>query len=167
MNAKKHWYAVYTHPRWEKKVHKLLTEAGIESYCPLNTTIRKWSDRLKKVEEPLFKSYVFVHLLTSELQAVRNTPGVVNFVYWLHKPAIIRDQEIEDIKRFLGEYDQVEVIRMDGPIRPGNRLRITSGLLMEKEATAIKVHGRTVEVLIESIGFKLVATIDKKRLEKV
>jgi transcription antitermination factor NusG len=63
---KKHWYAIYTNPRWEKKVDKLLTEAGIESYCPLNTVMRKWSDRMKKVEEPLFKSYVFVQRLRGE-----------------------------------------------------------------------------------------------------
>jgi transcription antitermination factor NusG len=58
----KKWFAIYTRPRWEKKVHKLLEEKGIECYCPLNKVHRKWSDRIKIVEEPLFKSYVFVKL---------------------------------------------------------------------------------------------------------
>jgi transcription antitermination factor NusG len=54
------WYAVYTRPRWEKKVAALLLHKGIESYCPLNKVRRRWSDRTKTIEEPLFKSYVFV-----------------------------------------------------------------------------------------------------------
>jgi transcription antitermination factor NusG len=165
--SKKCWYAVYTTSRWEKKVHARFTEAGIESYCPLNKVLRRWSDRVKKVEEPLFKSYVFVHISEAEKQAVLNTHGVVNFVYWLGKPAVIRDQEILEIRRFLGEYENVEVLRMDQPLMPGTRVRITSGLMMDHEATAVKIHNRTVEVIIESIGFKLRATVEKKRLEKI
>jgi transcription antitermination factor NusG len=56
------WYAIYTRPRWEKKVNFLLQGKGIESYCPLNKVRRKWSDRIKTIEEPLFKSYVFVKI---------------------------------------------------------------------------------------------------------
>ena len=56
------WYAIYTRPRWEKKVNLLLGGKGIESYCPLNKIKRKWSDRLKTIQEPLFKSYVFVKI---------------------------------------------------------------------------------------------------------
>jgi transcription antitermination factor NusG len=56
------WYAIYTRPRWEKKVNGLLEAKGIESYCPLNRVRRKWSDRIKTIEEPLFKSYVFVKI---------------------------------------------------------------------------------------------------------
>jgi transcription antitermination factor NusG len=61
-----HWYALYTKPRWEKKVHALLTDKKIESYCPLNKVRKKWSDRMKTVEEPLFKSYVFVRVNEEE-----------------------------------------------------------------------------------------------------
>lgn len=142
-------------------------DAGIESYCPLNTVLRKWTDRIKKVEEPLFKSYVFVHIAPTERQKVLSIPGVVNFIYWLKKPAVVRDQEIEDIRRFLGEYVEVEAHRIQTDIEPGSRLRITSGVLMDKEAVALNVHKKYVEVLIESIGFRLVATVEKKRLQKV
>jgi transcription antitermination factor NusG len=166
-NEEKHWYVLYTNGRWEKKVHLRLLESGVESYCPLNTVMRKWSDRLKKVEEPLFKSYVFVHISEPEKQTVLNTQGVVNFVYWLGKPAIVRDFEIEEIKRFLGEYENVEVVKLDSPIKPGTKLRVVSGLMMNHEATALKIYNKTIEVVIESIGFKLVATIDKKKLERI
>ncbi len=78
MNTK--WFAIYTRPRWEKKVHILLMQKGIESYCPLNKVRRRWSDRIKLVEEPLFKSYVFVKTDEAGRTPVRMTDGVVNFV---------------------------------------------------------------------------------------
>ena len=98
-----HWYAIYTKPRWEKKVHALLTEKKIESYCPLNKVRKKWSDRMKTVEEPLFKSYVFARVSEEEQTRVRMTAGVMNFVYWQGKPAIIRAKEIETIRKFLND----------------------------------------------------------------
>ena len=85
MTAK--WYAIYTRPRWEKKVNHLLQGKGIESYCPLNKVRRKWSDRIKTIEEPLFKSYVFVKIDEEARTNVRMTDGVINFVYWNGKPS--------------------------------------------------------------------------------
>ena len=107
MSEVKKWYAVYTKPRWEKKIHKLFSEKGLESYCPLNKIRRKWSDRIKIVEEPLFTSYVFVKVDEEEKTKVRTTNGVLNFVYWQGKPAIIKEKEIEVIKKFLHEYENV------------------------------------------------------------
>ena len=88
------WLAVYTRPRWEKKVNQLLSEKGVESYCPLNKVRRRWSDRMKIVEEPLFKSYVFVKVNDEDRSVVRMTAGVINFVYWEGKPAVIKEKEI-------------------------------------------------------------------------
>lgn len=160
----KQWLAIYTQPRWEKKVFKLLGERDIESYCPLNTVYRQWSDRIKKVEEPLFKSYVFVRVSQEEQTKVRMTPGVLNFVYWLGKPAVVRDEEIDTIRRFMNEYDDVEVVPLE-EIKPGSRVVISGGIMMGEEAVALKVFKNTVEVRIESIGFSLVAKLDKARLQ--
>src|ERR1700738_1630273 len=104
---KKNWYAVYTKPRWEKKVYSLLIEKGMEAYCPLNRVRKKWSDRVKWVEEPLFRSYVFVRVPEAEQTSVRMVNGVVNFVYWMGKPATVKDKEIDIIRMFLNEYDDV------------------------------------------------------------
>lgn len=162
MNTTKRWYAVYTKPRWEKKVYQLLQDKGVESYCPLNKVHRKWSDRMKIVEEPLFKSYVFVKVGEEDKTPVRMISGVVNFVYWLGKPAIIKDKEIDTIKRFLGEYDNVEVKQIN--IFPKSKVQIRKGALMDKEATVIRVLKNKVEVIIESIGYCLVAYIDKSNI---
>src|ERR1700741_3474491 len=125
------WLAVYTRPRWEKKVNQLLADKGLESYCPLNKVRRKWSDRVKLVEEPLFKSYVFVKVNDEDRIAVRMTPGVVNFVYWDGKPAVIKEKEINAIKRFLNDYKNVEVKPMS--LQVHQRVKITTGSLMDQE----------------------------------
>ena len=62
----KTWYAIYTKSRNEKKVSSLLAEQDIEHYLPLVKKIRQWSDRRKTVEEPLFSSYIFVHITEKE-----------------------------------------------------------------------------------------------------
>jgi transcription antitermination factor NusG len=162
MSNPKRWYAVYTKSRWEKKVNMLLQESGVESYCPLNKVHRKWSDRMKVVEEPLFKSYVFVKVNEQEKTAVRMVNGVVNFVYWLGKPAIIKDKEIETIKRFLDEYDNVEVKQV--PLEAGKKVMVQSGILMGKKGIVKQVLHKKVVVLIESIGFTLTAYIEKSKI---
>src|SRR5271170_7100148 len=105
--SRMNWFVLYTKPRWEKKVYTLLTGNNIEAYCPLNRVRKKWSDRVKWVEEPLFKSYLFVRIAEEEQTAVKMANGVVNFVYWLGKPAVVRDEEITIIRKFLDEYSNV------------------------------------------------------------
>lgn len=156
------WLAVYTRPRWEKKVNMLLTEKGLESYCPLNKVRRKWSDRMKVVEEPLFKSYVFVKVDNNDRIAVRMTNGAINFVYWDGKPAVIKEKEINAIKRFLNEYENVEANPVD--LKVNQRVRITNGTLMDKEGKVLDVRHKTVKVAIESLGYILVAYIERSKL---
>ena len=165
MREVKKWYAVYTKPRWEKKIHKLFNEKGLESYCPLNKIRRKWSDRIKIVEEPLFKSYVFVKAAEEEKTKVRSTNGVLNFVYWQGKPAIIKEKEIDVIKKFLHEYETVIAEPIE--LKSDMKIKIQQGAFMDKEATVTKVLGNKVQVIIESIGYSLVAVIDKSNIAMV
>jgi transcription antitermination factor NusG len=157
------WLAVYTRPRWEKKVNQLLTEKGLESYCPLNKVRRKWSDRVKLVEEPLFKSYVFVKVSDEDRTAVRMTSGAINFVYWQGKPAVIKEKEILAIKRFLDEYENVEA-RSSADLKVNQRVRITNGSLMDQEGKVMDLHRKTARVAIDSLGYILVAHIDRSKL---
>jgi transcription antitermination factor NusG len=156
------WLAIYTRPRWEKKVNQLLTEKGLESYCPLNKVRRKWSDRVKVVEEPLFKSYVFVKVSDEDRSAVRMTTGAINFVYWLGKPAVIKEKEIIAIKRFLNEYENVAVQSME--LKVDQRVRITNGTLMDHEGKVLDIRHKTAKVAIDSLGYILVAYIDRTKL---
>src|SRR4030095_10825822 len=112
VNDSFNWYVLYTKPRWEKKVSGLLTKKQVENYCPLNRVLRQWSDRKKIVFEPLFKSYVFVRIPDNRLTEIRLTVGVINFVYWLGKPAIVRDNEIIMIRRFMNDHTNVQLERI-------------------------------------------------------
>lgn len=156
------WHAIYTRPRWEKKVNRLLESKGIESYCPLNKVRRKWSDRIKTIEEPLFKSYVFVKISDQAKADVRLTDGVINFVYWNGKPAFIKEKEIQTIKRFLDEYDNVELVKIE--LKPEQRVRVTAGPLMDQEGKIIELKHKVAKVAIDSLGYMLVADIDKAKL---
>jgi transcription antitermination factor NusG len=151
------WYAVYTKPRWEKKVAEALTRKQIEVYCPLNKVSHQWSDRKKSVEEPLFTSYVFVRIPESMKTTVRETGGIVNFVYWLGKPASIPNHEIDLIKRFLHQYQQVTVERF--PIHENEMIRVTAGPLMHQYARVVEAGKNTVKAVLHSMGFALTATV--------
>ena len=157
MNENNKWYAIYVRPRWEKKVAEILTRKKIQNYCPLNKVTRQWSDRKKIVQEPLFTSYVFVRVSQFEITSLKQVHGVVNVVYWLGKPAIIRDSEIELIKRFLSEHDNVRLEK--APINVDDRVQILSGPLMELEGKVIALKPRTVKIMLPSLGYLMYAAV--------
>lgn len=117
---------------------------------------------MKVVEEPLFKSYVFVKVNDDDRTVVRMTPGVINFVYWNGKPAVVKEKEINTIKSFLNEYENVEVKPM--AVEMNQRVRITAGPLMDQQGEVIGLNRKTVKVAIDSLGYLLVAYIDKTKL---
>jgi len=165
MSEEINWFALYTKPRWEKKVAKKLADSGINVYCPLNKVVRQWSDRKKTVYEPLFKGYVFVRISGHETTKVKQTDGVVNFVYWNGKPAIVRQEEIEVIQRFLSEFSEIEV--EDLGLDVNKRVLIKNGVLVNYQGIVLEMYGNKAKVLIESMGVKLSATIDKMNLKVI
>ena len=162
---RKNLYVIYTRPRWEKKVFKTLIEREIEAYCPLNRVRKKWSDRIRWVEEPLFKSYVFVRVAEEDQTRVRMINGVVNFVYWLGKPGVVKNKEIEIIRKFLNDYQEVWTEPI--ALQKDARVIIRQGAFMDKEARVVKVVNNKVRILVESIGCSLVAVVAKSNLEVV
>jgi len=157
------WYALYTKPRWEKKVADLLGLKQIENYCPLQRTERNWSDRKKIILEPLFKSYVMVRLAPKAHIPVLQTDGVLGFVTFQGKPAVIRDVEIETVKQFLQDYENIQVERID--VNINDEVTIINGPLMQQKGQVQEVSGKMVKVMLPSLGFALVA-IDKSNLAK-
>lgn len=117
---------------------------------------------MKLVEEPLFKSYVFVKVTEQERTAVRMTNGAINFVYWDGKPAIVKEREISAIRRFLDEHEQVEARPVN--LKLNDRVRITNGTLMDHEGKIVALRHKTAKVAIDSLGYILVAYIDRTKL---
>ena len=141
-------------------------QKGFESYCPLNKVRRKWSDRIKVVEEPLFKSYIFVRIKEDEKSEIRYVDGVLNYVYWNGKPAIVKDDEIIEIKKFMSEYEDVQVGNIE--MKPADEVLVKQGVMMGVSGRILRVlSNNMVEVRIDSLGFVLTAKFDKQKLDKV
>lgn len=164
-DERSYWYAVTTKPRCEKKIAKVLELKGIENYCPLNKVTRQWSDRKKVVLEPIFKGYVFVRVEEQKKWELKRIDGILNYVYWLGKPAKIKDEEINIIRRFLNEFDDVQIEQVG--LQVNGKVRIKQGVLMNYEGVLLEVSGNRAFVKIESMGLQLSAHFDKKNIEKI
>ena len=154
--GEKKWHVVYTKSKWERKVDGLFEKHGIESWCPVQKRERQWSDRKKIIEEPLFRSYVFVRISKEEHTKVLSTIGVVNFLYFERKPAIIRDNEIETIKKYLGLSNaSIQVVNMT-TIPAETKVLINQGLFMGQKGEVIKASKKSVFVRLESINMMMI-----------
>ena len=151
----KNWYVLYTKPRNEKKVALDLEKMGINVYCPLVTEIHQWSDRKKKVEVPLIKSYLFVQLEEKNRDIVFQVPGAVRYVFWLQKPAIVKGQEIDIMKEWLsGETVDAKV----ESLRPGDKMSVPSGFFKGKEGVIEEINNNRVQLLLLDLGMKITLT---------
>jgi transcription antitermination factor NusG len=152
------WFAIYTRPKNEKKVVAGLEKIGIEVYCPMVKQVKQWSDRKKKVEVPLINSYVFVNIEESARNIVFEIPGVVRYLFWLGKPAVIQEQEIEVLKESLkGILSTVEV----NGIQPGDNLTISNGPFQGKEGVVSQVEKNNIRLVLKELG--VVITISKEK----
>jgi transcriptional antiterminator RfaH len=164
------WLALYTKPRNEKKLHDSITEQGIESYLPLHETIRIWSDRRKKVQVPLFPSYVFVRPKTrQEYYIALNCFGAVRFITFCGKPAVVTDKEIEAIRLLLNEECEYEMEASNETFSPGEWIEIFKGALRGFQGEMIEHRGQyKLIVRIGALEQSLLVTVplsDVKKLE--
>jgi transcription antitermination factor NusG len=160
------WYVAYTKPRNEKKVAALLQQRGIEVYCPVQEEIRQWSDRKKKVSEPVFRSYIFVQLAdyTQDSLPVLETAGVVSFVWWNKKPGIVRNEEIQAIKDFLTAYKEVKTVT---DIKEGELVTVQEGPLKNIDGVVKYIKGSKAYLTIASLGMSLVATVPVRSIDRI
>jgi transcription antitermination factor NusG len=98
-SAKLKWFVIYTRPNHEKVLAQEISQLqSCESYLPVKKIMRKWSDRVKKIEVPLFSNYVFVKSTNESRTLLFNMPGIIRFVSFEGKPVTISDNEIARIK---------------------------------------------------------------------
>ncbi|MGN7808452.1 MULTISPECIES: UpxY family transcription antiterminator [Flavobacterium] len=144
------WYVVYTKPKWEKKVAEKLTQIGIECYCPLITQVKQWSDRKKKVEMPLFNSYVFIQIEDADRNSVFEVAGVVRYLFWLGKPAVVRDEEINVIKNSLKASNIADI--SVSQIQVGDKIKLETGAFSNQNAIVQEVSKTHYILVLESLG---------------
>jgi transcription antitermination factor NusG len=153
------WYAIQTQGRQEKGVAMRLSERGLSTYLPLVTEVRRWSDRRKRMEVPLFPGYVFVYTPMNDqirVTALR-APGVTGFVTSQGQPVPIPDAEIESVQQLLSQ---------STPLHPhvfvssGKRMRIRGGALDGLQGILIGTNPDwslviSVELIQRSIALRL------------
>lgn len=158
-----HWYALYTRPRHEKQVLQELTGRLIEAYLPIQKVRRRWSDRYKIVEEPLFKNYLFVR---SQEQSFRNALkpyGALSFVMVEGIPAIIPDYEIDAVRILVNS----ELPHNPYPyLKEGRRVRVNYGPLEGCEGILVRRRGEArLVVSMNLLQRSLEAEVDAAWIE--
>jgi transcription antitermination factor NusG len=156
------WLVAYTKPRWEKKLADQLAAKGFDVYCPTQRVKRRWSDRTKWIDQPLFSSHIFVHLEPERRDAVYFTPGFVRFLFWNKRPAVVRDEEIATLKRWLNDFDH-EAISIQS-LATGSRVSVSSGPLQGQEATVLEQRGTKLELYLEDLQVKVSVDLTKTEL---
>ncbi len=159
------WYALYTKSYFEKKASFILTKKNIENYCPLKKQERQWSDRKKIIWEPVIRSYLFVQARHTEFEEIRMTEGIVNFVYHDGKPAVIRDHEMDTMKRFFHDHSAHDFTVTQ--LNPGDRVRIRSGVFMNNEGLVISARGRKARLILYSLNMQIQVVAAAGELVKI
>ncbi len=162
----KKWFAIYVKSRSEKKVFKLLDDIGIESFLPLITRVKQWSDRKKKVEEPLFHSYLFVNIPLTDYYRVLQIPGVVKFITFEKKPVPVPDNQITAIKKYIDDTDLHDINYED--LKEGELVRVKSGQMKDLIGRFIKINGKhRIIIDIDAVGQSLPINIARSNVEAV
>lgn len=153
--AKYNWHAVYTMSRQEKVIYNDLIRDGFEAYLPLQRTRRKWSDRYKWIEEPLFRSYVFVKVSQAEYYNVLKHRSILKYVSFGGKASVIPERHIEAVRRALGENIDFEITSKQ--FKPGQPVEVTAGPMIGCTGEVVRYAGRKSLLLrIGEIGYSMI-----------
>jgi transcription antitermination factor NusG len=157
----RNWYAVYTMPNREKKVSALLSKKGIECYFPLNYVVRQKSGSKRVSYEPLFSTYVFVHVSEAEISQVKDTPGVMNLVYWKSKPAVISDMEIDAVKHVTEGYMNIRLEK--SAVESGGAVQLLDEPIFSYNENSVRVKYKQLKINLPSLGITMVAEREKQK----
>ena len=146
------WYVLHIKPHSEIKAATALANLGFSVYCPVVTEYRQWSDRVKKVEVPLIRSYIFVNLEEKDRPLVFQVPGILRYLYWLGKPAIVPETEIKTMQLWLQNDIQNATVEQ---LQPGDRFSIPKGPFIGQESIIHEVSPNRLQVLLVALGIKI------------
>ena len=164
-STNKTWYVFYTKSRHEKKVRDLLMKRGYEAFLPMQKVMRQWSDRKKKVEVPLFNSYIFVNTQEHRIPEVLQIPGISWNIRHNNKPATLHPKEYELIQRFLATGLTIEVIAAD-EIGKGDKVMVMDGPLKGAVGSVASSHPNRFMVSLDMLDNVMRVQLDPTLLKK-
>lgn len=158
------WYVTCTFPRHEKRVAQQLAEHGIGAFLPLYATARRWKDRRKVIDLPLFPGYVFVQMKVEDRTDILRLPGVVRLICFQGRPARIESSEIANLRYgLIGR----GVAQPHPYLKIGRRVRVRSGpmaglegILVRKKdlfrvVLSVSLIQRSVSVEVDQVDIEL------------
>ena len=149
----KNWFVLYTKPKQELRVVDELSKIGIYSYCPTVKMMKQYSDRKKKIEKPLIPSYIMVYIEESKRKSVFSIPGIVRYLFWLGKPAIVHENEINIMKKHLeGVYSSISISKLI----IGQLYKISEGPLAGNTGKIVEMKKNKVKLELASLGMIVV-----------
>lgn len=159
------WYPVYTHPKAEKKAHDALVGKGIEAYLPLRRQLKQWSDRKKWIEEPLIKSYLFVHITRQEQTEVLMTKGIARFIYFGGRMTSMPDKQIEDLKLLMASEVELEITEEN--LLPGEKIILKAGPLKGMMGEVISYRSqKQLALRLENLGCSIIIHVSASLIER-
>ena len=156
----KNWYIVFTKEKCEKKVSSVLTKKRIKNFCPVYCRQIKQRGRIKLIYEPLFPSYVFVYMHENQTGSVKEMTNVVNLVYWKDTPAIIRHDEIREIKEFVSAHQNIKLEKSQ--VNLNTKASLVDRPAYVIDGNVVTVKNRFIKVNLPSLGFTMVAEVGEK-----
>ena len=146
------WYVIHTRPRSEKKVEEQLLSLGINAYCPTRSEIKLWSDRKKRVDVPVLPSMVLVNIDDKEINRVFESSAVVRYMFWLGKRAIVRQKEVDVLKKYLkGNYNLINSNTSN--IKVGDNFSLSS--FNNEIGIVNRISNNNIWIYLKSIGYSV------------
>jgi transcription antitermination factor NusG len=153
----KNWYIIYTKPKCEKRVALILSKKKIENFLPSSYRQVSFLRKTKLLYGPLFNSYVFINISENEMAKIKLIDGIINFVFWRGKPAIVPNSEIEAIREFVADYQDIRLEK--SAVNLNDIVRMVDRPKYLVEGNLITVKNTKVKLNLPSIGFNMVAEI--------
>ena len=146
------WYVLHTKPRSEKKVEEQLLSFGINAYCPTRSEFKLWSDRKKKIYKPVLPSMVLVNIDDKEINRVFESPLVVRYMFWMGKRAVVRQSEIDILKKYLdGSFDLKSI--NSSSVNVGDDFNLPS--FNNEKGIVSRISNNNVWIYLKSIGYSV------------
>jgi transcription antitermination factor NusG len=158
------WYAVYTKPNKELKVATILNKKGINHFFPVINTIKGRNGSKRVTIEPLINNHVFVKVAASEIRMINNIPGVISILFWKSKPAVIKENEIDAMRRLVSSYNNIKIEKTAVDVLADASVEEDPLLLFNEKSVSVKYQ--TVRVSLPSLGYCITAQREKSSLTK-
>lgn len=146
------WYVLHTKPRCEKKVEEHLLSFGINAYCPTRCEFKPWSDRKKKIYKPVLPSMVLIEIDDKDINRVFESPLVVRYMFWMGRRAIVRQSEIDILKKYLdGNYNLIS--SNSSSLNIGDDFKLPS--FNNEKGIVSRISNNNIWIYLKSIGYSV------------